>query len=131
MSLYTIEGNVKAIGDNILASSMDFGEVKSADGIIINSDDGKSHGVKARWCKVYDKGPDQDMVNVGDWILVEHGRWTRKIKVQIDDKIIELQKIDPNGVLAFWEGKGDPDQNYIGQEYGDGESFTVNPEDFM
>ena len=131
MSVYTIQGDVRAIGDNVLVSDMEFGEIKTEGGIIINSDDGKGHGVKPRWAKVYAVGPDQTDVEVGQWILIEHGRWTRKIKVDRGDGEFALQKVDPSGILGIHEGNEPPIQNYIGQEYGDGESFTVNPEDFM
>ena len=131
MSIYTIQGNVKAIGEDVLVTDMDFGEIKSQGGIIINSDNGKGHGVKPRWAKVYSVGPEQKDVTVGQWILVEHGRWTRKVKVDRGEGEFYLQKVDPTGILGIHQGEGVPDQNYIGQEYSDGESFTVNPEDFM
>ena len=131
MSLYTIEGNISAINKDVLVHAMHFGEIKTKGGIVIGSDDGKGHGVKPRWGKVYSVGPNQKDVKVGEWILVEHGRWTRKFGMTSNDNTIELQKIDSDCILAIHEGDGPPDQNYIGQEYSDGESFTVNPEDFM
>ena len=45
MSVYTIQGDVKAIGDDVLVSDMEFGEIKTEGGSIISSDDGKGHGV--------------------------------------------------------------------------------------
>jgi co-chaperonin GroES (HSP10) len=61
---------------------MDFQEQKTASGIIIQSDDGKGHGVKPRWAKVWAVGPEQKEVAVGEWVYVEHGRWTRGITVE-------------------------------------------------
>jgi hypothetical protein len=131
MTAYTIKGTVRAKGEDILVKDMYFGEMKTQSGIIIGNDDAKGHGVKPRWAQVYDVGPDQKLISPEQWILVEHGRWTRKIRVEKDGVETELQKIDPDGILGVFSGEGKPDFNYIGQEFGDGESFTVNPEDFM
>lgn len=91
---------IKAIKDWVIVSEMDFGEQKTASGIIIKSDDGKVHGIKPRWAKVYKVGPEQKDVKEGQWILIEHGRWTRKIKIDDGDSVKEIQKVDLNGILA-------------------------------
>jgi len=131
MSLYTIQGNIKAIGEDVLVTEMEFGEIKTESGIIIGSDDGKNHGVKPRWAKVFDVGPEQKEFSVGQWILIEHGRWSRKIKVDSGDGEIGIQKIDPDCVLGIWNGEGKPDTNYIGNEYNDGQGFDVDPSLFV
>jgi co-chaperonin GroES (HSP10) len=131
MSLYTVKGDIRAIGEDILVADMHFGEIKTQGGIIVGSDDAKSRGVKPRWAKVYRVGPDQDLVKEGDWILIEHGRWTRKVKIDNGDGEIGIQKIDPTGVLGIHDGEGEPDMNYLGEEYSDGESYTVDPGLFM
>ena len=132
MSVYTVQGKVRAIGEDVLVIKMHMGEMKTESGIIIGSDNGKNHGVKARWCKVFAVGPRQQTFEVGQWILVEHGRWSRKIKVdQGDGETLELQKIDPDCVLGIWDGEGEPDTNYIGEEYNDGQGYDVDPGLFM
>ena len=95
-----IKGKIKAIRGDVLVHKMHFGETKTAGGIIIQSDDAKAHGVKPRWAQVYAKGHENnDPYDVGDWILIEHGRWTRKIKVQNEhNEEIELQKADAGKV---------------------------------
>lgn len=128
MSLYTVKGKVKAIGSDVLVTDMYMGEMKTKSGIIIGSDNGKNHGVKPRWCRVFAVGSDQKDFKVGEWILVEHGRWSRKFKVdQGNEEIVELQKIDPDCVLGVWDGEGEPDTNYIGEEYNDGQGYDVDP----
>ena len=132
MSVYTVKGKVRAIGSDVLATDMYMGEMKTESGIIIGSDDGKNHGVKPRWCKVFAVGPNQNDFEIDQWILVEHGRWSRKIKVdQGDGKEIEIQKIDTDCILGIWEGEGSPDTNYIGEEYNDGQGYNVDPSLFM
>lgn len=92
---------IRAIKDNVIISNMDFGEMKTKSGIILRSDDGKSHGVKPRWGKVYKVGPEQKDIKEGQWILVEHGRWTRKIKIDDGEGEKDIQKVDVSAILAI------------------------------
>ena len=113
----------------VLQNDMDFGEIVTAAGIVIKSDDGKVHGIKPRWAKVYKVGPKQQDVQAGQWVLVEHGRWTRKIKIDDGDGVKEVQKLDLKGMLVVADEK--PSDVYLGTEYGHGDSATIRPEDFM
>jgi co-chaperonin GroES (HSP10) len=75
---YFIKGNITPIHDRVLVSDMEFGESRTKGGLIIGSDDGHTRGIKPRWCKVVSKGhKNKDTYKKGDWILVEHGRWSR------------------------------------------------------
>lgn len=103
----TIIKNFKPILDHIIVTDMNFGEQVTAGGIVLRSDNGKSEGVKPRWGRVYAIGPDQKEVKVDDWLLVEHGRWTRGIELQFEgsDEPIELFRIDPEGILVVSDEK--------------------------
>ena len=92
---------LNAIQEHILVTDMNFGERVSTGGIILRGDNGKSEGVRPRWARVYAVGPNQTDVKVGEWILVEHGRWTRGIEFSENDdgNKIEIWRIDPNGIL--------------------------------
>jgi co-chaperonin GroES (HSP10) len=121
---------LKPIQAHILVRDMNFGEQYSAGGIYIPSDDGKSEGVKPRWCKVFAIGPEQEDVKVGDWILVEHGRWTRGLIVEEDDGTeFNIWRVDPNGIMMVSEKKPE------GPEFGEYTSVTQSqshsPEDFI
>lgn len=98
---------ISPILDHILASEINFGEQITTGGIVLRSDNGKSEGVKPRWGKVYAVGPDQKDVKEGDWLLIEHGRWTRGMEVCIDteDNKLELFRIDPNGILLVSDSR--------------------------
>ncbi len=120
---------IRALHDDVIVIDMDFGEQKTASGIVIQSDDGKSHGVKPRWGKVYKVGPEQQDIKEGQWILVEHGRWTRKIKIDDGDGVKEIQKVEVASILAVTDEK--PNDFYIGQEYGHGSTAVIRPDDFM
>ena len=121
---------VRPLSKDILVYDMDMGEQKTASGIIINSDDGKAHGVKPRWARVYKKGSDCDLeVEVGQWILIEHGRWTRKIKIDDGDGVKEVQKVEVKSVIAVANER--PSDAYIGQEFDNGSSINIKPDDFL
>lgn len=120
--------SIKALHDDVLICDMDMGEIVTTSGIVIRSDDGKVHGVKPRWGRVYCVGSEQQDIKVGQWILIEHGRWTRKIR--IDDGISEkdIQKVELKSVLLVSDQK--PNVDYFGTEYTDGQGMDIRPEDF-
>ena len=109
------KGHVRPIHDRVIVRQMNFDEMVTKGGIILPSDDGKSHGVNPRWGKVYAKGHEnRDEFEVGDWVLVEHGRWTRGFNMQLPDEeeVAVLRTIEAEGILA-WQ-KEDPDNAYLG-----------------
>lgn len=85
--------------DNIIVSDMTFEERISNGGIIILNDDMKSSGIRPRWAKVYAVGPEQKDVHVGQYILISHGRWTRGIKIEDDEGVRTIRKVDNNDIL--------------------------------
>ena len=64
----TVKGKLRPLHDTVLISDMSFEEQTTASGIVIRSDDGKSHGVKSRWGRVWAIGPEQTEVKIGEWI---------------------------------------------------------------
>ena len=119
---------IRAIKDWVIITDMDFGDQVTSSGIIIQSDNAKAHGVKPRWGKVYKIGPDQKDVKEGQWILIEHGRWTRKMKINDGSGEKEIQRVDITGIMVVADEK--PNDVYIGTEYSDGQSLDIRPEDF-
>lgn len=96
-----ITGKIKPLHDKIFVTDMNFGEEKTKAGLILISDNGKGEGVHPRWCRVWAVGPEQQDVEVGEWLLMEHGRWTRTINYQLsDDEVIELRVVDNKGILG-------------------------------
>jgi len=122
--------NVRAIGNRVLVTEMDFGEQKTASGLIITSDDGKERGVYPRWGKVYSKGPDnKDDYAIGQWILVEHGRWTRGMNIETpEDGEITIRMVEAESVLAYSDSK--PNDLRIGAEHTDG-PVDIDPSSFL
>ena len=106
---------LRPLTDNVIVIDMNFGEQKTAGGIILQSDNGKAHGVHPRWAKVYAVGPEQQDVNVGQWVLIEHGRWTRGIKIEDDTGEKIIRKIDTKCMLMISD-EAPPDDAMIGRE---------------
>jgi co-chaperonin GroES (HSP10) len=95
-----VTGKIIPIRDNVLVTDMNFDARVSAGGIVLPSDDGKSEGIRHRWARVWAIGPQQQDVKVGEWILLEHGRWTRGITVVDEggDEIV-IRRADLNAIL--------------------------------
>ena len=120
---------VRALSKDILVVDMDMGDMTTSGGIVIQSDNGKAHGVKPRWAKVYKVGSEVDIdVKVGQWVLIEHGRWTRKINIDDGEGVKDFQKVEIKSIMAVADER--PDDFYIGTEYGHGDTATIRPEDF-
>ncbi len=102
-----VTGKIIPLRDNVLVSNMDFGFEKTKSGILLTSDNGKTQGIHPRWAKVWAVGPDQQDIKVGEWVCVEHGRWTRTIEFETDKGIVELRMVDNNAILMSADEKPD------------------------
>jgi co-chaperonin GroES (HSP10) len=95
-----VKGKIVPLRNNVLVCDMEFGMQTTAGGIVLHSDNGKSAGVKPRWGRVWAVGPEQDEVKVGEWILIEHGRWTRTIEhEQEDGTLVELRMVELKAIM--------------------------------
>ena len=90
---------LKVLQNNVLVSDMVFDERISTGGILLLNDNGKGNGIRPRWGRVYAVGPEQKDVNVGDWVLVAHGRWTRGLDLEDENGKLTVRKIDPKDIL--------------------------------
>jgi len=106
-----VKGKLRPLRNTVLVSDMSFEEQTTASGIVIQSDDGKSHGVKPRGARVWSIGTEQNEVKLGEWIYIEHGRWTRGIKVEEDGKEIVIRRVDTDAILLQSDEK--PNDVYI------------------
>lgn len=124
-----VTGKIVPLRDNVLVTDMNFDARVSKGGIVLPSDDGKSEGVRHRWGRVWAIGPEQTDVQVGEWLLIEHGRWTRGIKVEDEngDEIV-IRRIDTNAILMVSDE--DPGDNTFGS-HGKVSQQTFDPGMFM
>lgn len=125
-----VTGTIKPLRDNVLVTDMNFDEQVTASGIIIRSDDGKVEGVKPRWGRVWAVGPEQTDIKVGEWVLIEHGRWTRGIK--IDDKDgqeITIRWAESKSIMMSADAP--PSEVYFGSNTMPEQGASISPEDFL
>ena len=125
-----IKGKLSPIGNRVIVTDMFFGEQKTNGGLIIKDDDGTTRGIYPRWGRVHAKGPDnKDEYNIGDWVLVEHGRWTRSFNIDEGAGERDLRMIETESILMWSTEK--PAGVTFGKEYNDGEHATVDPSAFV
>ena len=91
--------SLRALKDHVLVADMNFQGRQLSSGIHLLSDDSRTAGIRPRWAQIHAVGPKQTTVQVGQWILISHGRWTRGVK--IDDATGEhvLRRVDANDIL--------------------------------
>jgi co-chaperonin GroES (HSP10) len=121
---------IRPVQAHILVRDMNFAEQMTQSGIYIPSDDGKSEGVKPRWCRVFAIGPEQTNVKVGDWIFVEHGRWTRGLEIEDEDgQKCVIHRVDENGIMMASDErpKGPEFGQFVSPEHGS----VHSPSDFV
>ena len=92
-----VSGTFRPLRDGILVRNMEFGETRTAGGIIVPGDDGDLRGIHPRWAEVIAVGDTQQDVSVGDWILVAHGRWSRGFELNGET----VRTVDPGDVLMI------------------------------
>jgi hypothetical protein len=101
---------IRALHSDVIVSDMEFDTRITQAGLILPNDNGTTLGIRPRWGRVYAVGKDQQDVQVGQWILVAHGRWTRGL--DIDDGEVEhkrtIRKIDPKDILLIADGDQRP-----------------------
>lgn len=83
--MMVVTGKLKPRAGKVFVEQLENGQRVSMGGILIPDDNMKNHGIRARWGKVWALGEGVEDIKVGDWILVEHGRWSFGIDVQGDD----------------------------------------------
>ncbi len=93
---------VRPLAGKILGR-VSFDEHISEGGIVISvNDNAKSEGIRPRWTKIWQVGEGVTDVKPGDWVMVEHGRWSFKTEITDDNgKKIEFMQIDPNAIMLI------------------------------
>ena len=91
----------KLMKGKVLVSGLERGMSMTKGGIILTDDNMSETGVRTRWAKIHMLADNIDDMVVGEYVLLEHGRWTNKIKIQDDNgDDVDVWYIDyPSGVL--------------------------------
>jgi hypothetical protein len=103
---------IKPLRDIILGYNGDFGDQVTKAGIVLKSTVGKSEGIGPRWFQIYAVGEDhKDTVAPGEWVLVEHGRWSEHVLIEdsslekTDGSYHKIWRLDPEKILAASDTK--------------------------
>lgn len=91
--------NIRPLRDHVIVSDMQFDMRMTLSGIILPNDDMKDSGIRPRWGKVYAIGPEQKDIEVGQYILISHGRWTRGIKIDDGNGEKVIRRVDTADIL--------------------------------
>jgi co-chaperonin GroES (HSP10) len=90
----------RPLRDQVFVSDLENGISVTLGGLIIPDDNRTNRGIHARWGRVYAKGPDAEGVDIGEWVLIEHGRWTNGIDFEENGEPMKLWRIDwPDAVM--------------------------------
>lgn len=120
-----ITGTLKPLKDKVFVTDINFDEEVTSGGIVLKSDNGKGEGVKPRWGRVWAVGPEQTDVKIGQWILMEHARWTREFQHEAEDgTITKLHMADLNAMMLVADEK--PHSVQRGVAAGAGSNFNFN-----
>jgi co-chaperonin GroES (HSP10) len=92
---------LRALHDHVIVSEMAFDQRITQGGLILLNDNGTTLGIRPRWGQVYAVGPEQKDVQVGQWICVAHGRWTRGLDIEDESGLRTIRRIDPEDILLI------------------------------
>ena len=85
--------------DKIFVVDLEHGPRKTKGGIITPDDNMTIRGIRPRWCQVWRVGSTITAVEPGDWILVEHGRWSQGIPLELDEGELKVWHVDPEAIM--------------------------------
>jgi co-chaperonin GroES (HSP10) len=91
--------SIRPLGDTVIVEEMVFDSRTLSSGIVLLNDNGTTAGIRPRWGRVYAVGPNQAHVQLGQWICVAHGRWTRGVEIEDAKGVRTIRKVDPRDIL--------------------------------
>ena len=100
-----IYGDIRPLKDKILVRSIEKGQQITKGGIIIPDDDAKDRGIRPRWAQVYKFGKKVDFLTEGEWVLVEHGRWSPAVTLNTGKKEFDIRLVDKDCILGTSDTK--------------------------
>lgn len=80
-----INDHIECLPDTLYVEKIEYGEKTLKNGFVIPTEtmDYLGNFVRPRWAKILYKADNIKNVNVGDYILLSHGRWSSSIKCTI------------------------------------------------
>lgn len=80
-----ISDHIECLPDTLYVEKIEYGEKTLKNGFVIPTEtmDYLGNFVRPRWAKILYKADNIKNVNIGDYILLSHGRWSSSIKCTI------------------------------------------------
>ena len=103
LKIHKRENHDQSIKTKIIARLLEDpkAERKTAGGLILAGDDATEAGIRARWFQTISVGEEVLDIKENQYILVDHGRWTRGIEVE-GEKVFG---IDVDSILGTSEDR--------------------------
>jgi hypothetical protein len=93
--------------ENVFVTDLDSGLHITKGGIITVDDDMQFQGIRPRWGRVWAVGPEVKDLVPGEWIYIEHARWTNAINIKLPSGTVKVWRVEyPKAVLLA--SKEDP-----------------------
>lgn len=90
----------RPLKNNVFVTDLDSGPHATAAGIIIPDDNFSERGVHPRWARVWAIGPEVQDIEIGEWIYVQHARWTNSIDLAMPKGVVRIWRVEwPESVL--------------------------------
>ena len=90
----------RPLKNNVFVTDLDSGPHQTAGGILLPDDNMTDRGVHPRWGRVWCIGPDVKDLSVGEWVYIEHARWTNAIELELPDRVVRMWRVEwPEAVL--------------------------------
>lgn len=106
-----IPNELVCLPNSLYVDSLEIGEKTTKSGFIIPEEkmDARGEFVRPRWARVIFKSDDIDYLNIGDWVLLSHGRWSSSIVIINKDEKKKIWFVSPKsikeGLLAVSKNK--------------------------
>lgn len=84
----------RPLHDHVFVTELETGPSKTSTGIIIPDDNMTERGIRPRWAKVFAVGPDVTDLVPGNWILIDHVRWTNSMDIEFPDGMVRVWRVE-------------------------------------
>lgn len=93
--------NWRPMRGKVFVTALEEGVRLTKGGLLLPDDNGSINGIRPRWGQVHSIGDGVEGVNVGDWVLVKHGRWTQRISLEINGEDVDLWGVEYPGSVEL------------------------------
>lgn len=90
--------DIEPLDGSVWVEQLEHGTRKIGQVLLKDDEKLKMQAIHARWCKVYKKHSSVNFLEVGDWILVKHGYWSRSVNIKINGEMKELWVLPKDSV---------------------------------